>query len=113
MKLLAVFIGLIFVVGCACASEPPEIPIVQPVIEKPTYQGVTQYDYKAGPPDEHAPNLRDTSHDYVTPVGVNEPAPAYNFSGGRSSWNGSWNSSYYPTPVRVIIRNGTVKVMVN
>jgi hypothetical protein len=111
MRLLVVLIGLVFTVGCACGSEVPVVPVVQPVIEQPTYQGVTQYDYKAGAPNEHAPNLRDTSHDYIAPVGVSEPSQTYNFSGGGSSWGGSWN--YSPTPVKVIIMSGTVTITVN
>ena len=51
MRLLIILAILLSAVGCA--TENPQ-PAVQPVIEQPTYQGQTQYDYKAGAPNEYS-----------------------------------------------------------
>ena len=51
MRLLLI---LVILVATGCVSNKPQ-PVVQPVIEQVPWNGVTQYDYKAGAPDQHTP----------------------------------------------------------
>ena len=52
MRLLTILVILLVATGCV--SEKPQ-PVVQPIPEQVPWNGVTQYDYKAGAPDEHTP----------------------------------------------------------
>jgi hypothetical protein len=113
MRLLAVLVTLtilLLTVGCSCEPAPQPTVQPQPVLEIPTYQGETQYDYKAGAPDVLTnPEIPIETIEYapVTPP----PAPEYS---GHNNPDGSWYRYYYtpPAPIRVEIYGGTVAVNV-
>lgn len=115
MKLLAVIISLlILTTGCVMAKEPAQ-PVVQPqpvVVEQPTYQGETQYDYNAGAPDVPS-NPVIEPEPYIAPAVP--PTPQYTLS--STSGGGGytpWVPYYPPAPaVRVNIITGTVIITVN
>jgi hypothetical protein len=69
MRWLAVLIVVILTVGFGCLRPPePTVqpPIPQPVIQQQGWDGVTQYDYKAG-----APNVYPTPPSTVNETTVN------------------------------------------
>jgi hypothetical protein len=107
MRLVIVLAILVSAVGCSMFETKQPAPIVQPVIEQPTYQGVTQYDYKAGAPDEYTaqPDTPEsTPNPYLTPT-VYEPIPTA--SGGSSSTGWAGGSYYYTPVVKILIWQGT------
>jgi hypothetical protein len=115
MRLMAVLILLLLTVGCSCGDELPT-PTVQPqpVVEQPTYQGETQYDYKAGAPDvlTNPEKPIDTTDRDLAPI---TPQPATVTTSSTSS-SGGWQPYYYypPTPpAPIIIINGTITITIN
>jgi len=128
MKLLAVIMSLLILTTGCVAGEAAQ-PVVQPqvTVEQPTYQGITQYDYKAGPPEYVEP----TQTDNTTPSGTiaeSEPLqptfslPYYLITGGGGG-GGYWPPYYYtppapapepepdPQPVTILSGNVTVTIM--
>jgi hypothetical protein len=106
MRLAVVLAILLFTVGCSCGFEKKAQPTVQPqpVVEQPTYQGVTQYDYKAGAPDE----LTNPVRDYNNPdsnADSGNPQPSVTASNGGSS-TGWWGHGSYIPPIRRIVYEG-------
>jgi hypothetical protein len=51
MRLLLI---LVILVAAGCVTEKPQ-PAVQPIPEPIKWNGVTQYDYKAGAPNDYTP----------------------------------------------------------
>lgn len=129
MKLLAVIMSLLILTTGCVAGEAAQ-PVVQPqvTVEQPTYQGITQYDYKAGPPEY----VEDTPQaDNITPSGAiaeSEPPPQPAFSlpyyliTGGGGGGGYWPPYYYtppapapepePEPQPVTILSGNVTVTI-
>ena len=128
MKLLAVIMSLL-ILATGCVAGETAQPVVQPqvTVEQPTYQGITQYDYKAGPPEY----VEDTVQaDNTTPSGAiaeTEPPqstsslPYYLITGGGGG-GGYWPPYYYtppapapepePEPQPVTILSGSVTVTI-
>ena len=105
MRLAVVLIALLFTVGCSCGEQRQPAVQPQPIIEQPTYQGETQYDYKAGAPDDLTNPVQDTNNpDSGADSGY--PQPAVTVSGGGSS--GGWSGGHsYTQPVRRIVYAGS------
>jgi hypothetical protein len=53
---------LVILVAAGCVTEKPQ-PAVQPIPEQVPWNGVTQYDYKAGAPDQHTPIISENTSD--------------------------------------------------
>lgn len=55
-RLVVLLVLVLLFSGCSSFKVVSPQPLVQqPILTQPTYQGITQYDYKAGPPDQHIP----------------------------------------------------------
>jgi hypothetical protein len=114
MRLLIILVILLAAVGCRAKTLEPA---VIPVIEQPTYQGVTQYDYKAGPPNVYtnpAVNNTESVNPYLVQQGLDwskyfpklPDAPSTGTTSGRG---GGW---YYAPPARVVFWSGSATVTV-
>ena len=117
MKLLAVIISLLILTAGCVSGKKAEQPVVQPqpiVVEQPTYQGITQYDYKAGKPDELTkPVITITDNSTVT-LPVTTPQQQTLPVVSSSSYSYSYWMPYYPPEpvIPVVIIIGTIEVTV-
>jgi|GEM_PF-6945518 hypothetical protein len=127
MKLLAVIMSLLILTTGCVAGESAQ-PVVQPqvTVEQPTYQGITQYDYKAGAPGytivdntiQSADGTVQTDNTtQATPTVPSQPASSlpYLITGGGGG-GGYWPPYYYtppaPKPQPVVILSGSVTVTI-
>lgn len=106
---------LLCTVGCSQSIQPT----VQPVLEIPTYNGVTQYDYKAGAPDIHTP--QPAPETYAVNPYLNK-APEKNLgdyfpekpSTHYTPWMNGWGGYFYsnPIPVYTVFWSGSATITV-
>ena len=114
MKLLAVILSVsILAAGCSCIVKNTPAPAAQPqpIIEVPTYTGVTQYDYKAGDPNVPT-NPQLPVPPEVSPQFTKQPDPVSNTPSANSY---GWATYYYYPPIipaPVSIYSGTVAIIV-
>jgi len=125
MKLLAVIMSLLILTTGCVAGEAAQ-PVVQPqvTVEQPTYQGITQYDYKAGPPEYVEDTVQTDNTTPSAPIEPEQPQSAFslpylNITGGGGG-GGYWPPYYYtppapepePEPQPVTILSGNVTVTI-
>jgi len=126
MKLLAVIMSLL-ILATGCVAGEAAQPVVQPqvTVEQPTYQGTTQYDYKAGPPEYVEDTAQTDNTTQGGAIAESEPPqsafslPYLNITGGGGG-GGYWPPYYYtppapepePEPQPVTILSGNVTVTI-
>ena len=119
MRLLIILVILLATAGCR--AKMPE-PAVIPVIEQ-QWNGVTQYDYKAGPPNEYnnpVVNNEETVNPYLVPQGLDwskyfPKLPDAPSTGQTSGGGGGWyyNPPYVPpAPIYTVFWSGSAAVTV-
>ena len=126
MKLLLVVLVIgLCTVGCLVSTEQP---VVQPVLEVPTYNGVTQYDYKAGAPNDYSVSETNNDTATVNPYLIPEPSYSWEYYFPQkpnihyTPWAGGSRGYYYafsippevpvPPPVSVVFWSGSAVVTV-
>ena len=121
---LGIFVILLCAVGCLVSTEQPTVQM--PVIEVPTYNGVTQYDYKAGAPNDYSVQGTDSITTTVNPYLVPEPSYTWDYyfppklNTHYTPWMGGWGGGGYyyvpyipPVPVsNITIYQGTISLEV-
>jgi hypothetical protein len=104
MRLLIILVILLAAVGCA-KSQPTVQSIVEPL---PQWNGVTQYDYKAGAPNELSAPTEQPEIENTSPTELMHPwsyyfPEVYNPHHFETPSGGSGYSYYQPQPLPSVI----------
>jgi hypothetical protein len=113
MRLLIILVILFAAVGCA-KPQPTVQPIVEPL---PQWNGVTQYDYKAGAPNELSAPTEQLEIESTSPTELMHPwsyyfPEVYNPHHFETPSGGSGGGSYYVAPTYTVFWNGSATVTI-